>query len=338
LDIKNWTTSEKAGQHFIIGFDGISPPKYLIERIENGQIGGIILFRRNIKSFVQLSSLINNLQKASLKSRLKIPLFVSIDEEGGSVSRLSSDFDSLPSAQSLAKYKEEKRIENSIFRLAKQMKKVGINLNLSPVLDLSTNPKCTVIGDRSLGSNPEKVGSIGKKIISYYQSNMIAACAKHFPGIGEIHVDPHYELPICDISEKKLTTRELIPFKLAFDSNFNYERVLTVMVGHTIYTKIDPDYISSQSKKIMTKILREKLSFKGIVLTDDLDMNAISSNEKNAFKSINAGADITLICNNFKNYEKNYQFLCKKIENLELDPETEKKSLERIIMTKEKVS
>ena len=82
MDIKNWTTSEKAGQHFIIGFDGISPPKYLIERIENGQIGGIILFRRNIKSFVQLSSLINNLQKASLKSRLKIPLFVSIDEEG----------------------------------------------------------------------------------------------------------------------------------------------------------------------------------------------------------------------------------------------------------------
>ncbi len=338
MDIKNWTTKEKAGQHFIIGFDGISPPKFLIERIKNGQIGGIILFKRNIKSFDQLCSLISNLQNASLKSRLKIPLFVSIDEEGGRVSRLSPDFDCLPSAQSLSKYEEEKRIKKCVVLLARQMKKVGINLNLSPVLDLSTNPECTVIGDRSFGSNPEKVGFTGRKIISYYQSNLIAACAKHFPGIGEIHVDPHHELPICDISENKLTTRELIPFKLAFDSKSNDERVLTVMVGHTIYTKIDPDHISSQSKKIMIKILREKLSFEGIVLTDDLDMNAISLSEKNAFKSINAGADIILICNNSENYEKNYQFLCKKIENLELDPETEKKSLERILRIKGKIS
>ncbi len=338
MDIKDWTTDEKAGQHFIIGFNGISPPKFLLERIENGQISGIILFKRNIKSSEQLSRLINELQKASLNSRLKIPLFISIDEEGGRVSRLSSDFSCLPSAKSLSKYKEEKRREEAILILAKQMKKVGINLNFSPVLDLSTNPECTVIGDRSLGTNPEEVGYLGRKIISYYQSNMIGACAKHFPGIGEIRVDPHYELPICDISEAMLTSKELIPFQLAIDSKFKYERVMSVMVGHTIYTKIDPNHISSQSKKIMTKILREKLCFKGIILTDDLDMKAISLNKNNTFKSINAGADITLICNNFENYERNYQFLCKKIENFELNPEEEKKSLKRILKIKEKIT
>ncbi|MED5578829.1 MAG: glycoside hydrolase family 3 protein [Nitrospinota bacterium] len=335
MDLKNWTTDEKAGQHFIIGFEGVSAPKFLTERIENGQIGGIILLKRNIENLRQLSDLINDLQKAALNSRLKVPLFISIDEEGGRVSRLSSDFIDLPSAQLLAKNKETKIIKELVCKLAKQMKKVGINLNFSPVLDLSTNPKCLVIGDRSLGTKPENVGRLGSEIIGYFQSNMIAACAKHFPGIGEIQVDPHYQLPICEISEETLRTRELIPFKFAIDSENDYEQVLTVMVGHTIYTKIDPDYISSQSKKIITTILREQLSFQGLVLTDDLDMGAISLSANNAFKSINAGADIALICNNFENYKRNFNFLCEKIEKCKLNPELEMESLKRILKIKQ---
>ena len=338
MNFKNWTIDERAGQHFIVGFDGIIPPKFLIERIENSQIGGVILFKRNIINLKQLSRLINELQKAALNSRLKIPLFISIDEEGGRVSRLSPDFHCLPSAQSLAKNKEIKKIEESVSKLAKQMKKVGINLNFSPVLDLSTNPECIVIGDRSLGSNPENIGFLGKKIIGCYQSNKIAACAKHFPGIGDINVDPHHELPICEISEETLRTREIIPFKFTISSQIAYERVLTVMVGHTIYTKIDPDYVSSQSKKIITTILREQLFFQGIILTDDLDMSAISLNPNNAFRSINAGADIILICNNFENYERNFNFLCEKIKKYEVNSETEKHSLERILRIKKIVT
>ncbi|MFQ5454699.1 MAG: beta-N-acetylhexosaminidase [Nitrospirota bacterium] len=280
---------EMAGQLLMLGFNGDTPSKGIIRLIKKGYLGGVILFKRNLCDPFQIASLCNSLQRLTGD----IPLFVSIDHEGGRINRLSLPFTQLPANSILGRYHSIEEVYKIGRLMARELKAVGINMNFAPVLDINTNPSNPVIGDRAFGDNPDIVSTLGLALISGLQDNGMIACGKHFPGHGDTDADSHSELPRLTHNIKRLIQTEMVPFQYAVRNNLH-----TIMTAHIIYDKLDERYPATLSKKIITDILRRDMGFNGVVITDDLSMKAISENfsrEETIVKCIDAGCDIILI-------------------------------------------
>jgi beta-N-acetylhexosaminidase len=284
------TLKEKIGQLMIAGFDGTTPPKGLLSLIKTYQLGGVILFKRNLANPAQIAKLCDSLQKASSH----VPLFICIDHEGGHVSRLPKPFTVLPS-QAVVGACNSVELTYSIGEImANELKAVGINFNLTPVLDVNTNPTNPAIGDRAFGKSAGLVSTMGLTIIAALQDNGVLACAKHFPGHGDTAVDSHRELPIVNRTLEQLREVELRPFHHAM---INGHRAL--MTAHVKYPALDEAYPATLSRKIIAKLLRSSMRFDGLVLTDDLEMKAITEEyaiDDAAVKALQAGADLLLVC------------------------------------------
>ncbi len=321
----------RAGQRIMAGFTGTAAPASLIERVRAGRIGGVILFTRNIESAAQTAALIASLQTTALASPLERPLLVGIDQEGGRVSRLSDDFTTFPAARGFGDAGDPALAREAARITGAELEAVGVNMNFAPVVDILTNPECAVIGDRAFGESPQIVSQMGEAVTQGLQETGVAACAKHFPGIGDMAPDPHDVLPASRLTLDDLRARELAPYRHLI----RRAPPACVMAAHAVFEAIDEASPASLSPIFLQGILRGELGFRGVAVTDDLDMGAIDDPAQAALQSILAGADIALICHSEDAQDKACDAVAQAIRDGSLPSEQEEASSDRIRRLKE---
>lgn len=319
-----------AGQLIISGIQGTTLTDEEKSFIENEKIGGVILFSRNYESPTQLAQLVNSIQAL----RDEYPLFIAVDHEGGRVIRFKNHFTQFPSMRRVAEKGSPKLCYEVHKLMAEELSACGVNLSFSPVCDLLTNPTNSVIGDRAFGSDPEEVSKYVSAAVRGLEANHVLACAKHFPGHGDTLAgnagDSHSELPVVETGLDQLLERELIPFNKAVKA-----RVEMVMMAHLVVKAIDSRLPCTLSDKAHL-FLREKLKFNKIIISDDMEMQAITKyypEEEVAVMAILAGSDM-LIYRSCKEAKKATTYLqdalkTKKIKNNEFE-----KKLNRIMECK----
>lgn len=278
------------GQLVMLGFPALSISADLRFLAKEYDLGGIILFGRNIEEPEQVAEVAHEAQALSKD----IPLWVSVDQEGGTVARLREPFTSWPAMRCLGDSGDLELARRFGRVLARELLAVGVTLNYAPVLDVHTNDDNPVIGERALSEKPEEVARIGAAVIEAMQREGVAACGKHFPGHGDTDVDSHYKLPVVDQSNERLRQVELLPFEAAVHAD-----VAMIMTAHVLYPAFDEERPATISKNVVTEILREELDFKGVIATDDLTMKGIASEwsvEDAGVEAIAAGCDLLLLC------------------------------------------
>lgn len=278
------------GQLLIAGFDGYHIPTELRSLAKEFGLGGVILFARNIADPEQVAEL------SFEASRLvpDMPVWVSVDQEGGRVARLKAPFTEWPAMATLGRSGDTVLAERFARALAAELKAVGVTLDYAPVLDIHTNPKNPVIGDRALAEAADDVARLGAAIVRTLQAEGIAACGKHFPGHGDTATDSHHELPLVEQPPDRIRNVELKPFRAAIEAG-----VATIMTAHILVPSLDEERPATLSRRVVADLLRDELKFEGVILSDDLDMKAIASHyavPSAAVMAIDAGCDGVLIC------------------------------------------
>jgi beta-N-acetylhexosaminidase len=280
----------QVGQLAMAGFAGYSIPADLRLLAREFDLGGIILFARNVESPEQVADVAREAQ--SLVKEL--PLWVSVDQEGGRVARLRSPFTLWPPMRTLGRSGDERLVTRFARALATELKAVGINLDYTPVLDILTNPSNPAIGDRALAEQPADVARFGRLIIESLQEEGVAACGKHFPGHGDTSTDSHFELPLIEHPPDRLEAVEFVPFRAAVDA-----RVAGIMTAHILVPALDERNPGTLSSTIVDGVLKKQLGFGGMVMTDDIEMKAISARYTTAqatVRAVAAGCDVVLMC------------------------------------------
>ena len=286
------------GQLFVIGYQGDEPSDEFLDFVKEWGIGGVIVFARNLSRPEKLPECLKKIKEASGQE-----VFAAIDQEGGLVLRILEGGSLFPSAMGLAACKDETLAESTYEAIGKEMLSLGLNWNLAPVLDInhSDNPG---IGARSFGDTPELVSKFGTAAIKGLQKTGVLACAKHFPGKGHAKVDSHLTLPTIPYDKKRLESFELAPFKAAIQ-----EKVAAIMTAHVFFPAYESssDLPATLSESVLTKLLRDELKYEGLLITDDLEMGAITEKygiADAAAKSFLAGADLLLICHQLSEQKK----------------------------------
>jgi beta-N-acetylhexosaminidase len=280
----------QAGQLVIAGFAGHAIPVDLQLVAREFDLGGIILFSRNVESPEQVAEIAREAQSLTRE----VPLWVSVDQEGGRVARLRAPFTVWPPMMTLGRSGDEQLAVRFARVLAAELRAVGITLDYTPVLDILTNPKNPAIGDRALGERAEDVARLGRVLIETLQAEGIAACGKHFPGHGDTAVDSHLDLPLVEHPPDRLEAVELVPFRAAIEAG-----VAAIMTAHLLIPALDEERPATLSPAVVDGLLKQTLGFGGLVLSDDLDMKAISARYSTADATgaaIAAGCDAVLLC------------------------------------------
>ena len=253
-------------------------------------LGGVIFFSRNIEAPEQVAELSRDVQQLASE----LPLWVSVDQEGGRVARLKEPFTRWPPMATLGRSGSVDLAARFGAALAAELKAVGITLDYAPVLDIHTNPKNPIIGDRALAEDADSVARLGATIIRALQDNGVAACGKHFPGHGDTSVDSHLALPIVEHPPDRIRRVEFVPFREAIRAD-----VAFIMTAHVLVPSLDEDKPATLSPRVVRALLREELGFPGVILSDDLEMKAIASTYRvpdAAVDAIAAGCDALLVC------------------------------------------
>lgn len=295
--LEKMSLEEKIGQLVIVGMEGKAFSDQLDRLIRQYHVGGIILLGKNVSTPTGIVQLLNEAKLAN--KDYSIPLFISVDEEGGRVSRLPVGMKKLPTAASIGKQEDDALAYKSGARLAELLHAFGYNMNYAPVLDVNSNSNNPVIGDRSFSSNPQQVAELALSVRKGMVENGMISIVKHFPGHGDTHIDSHKSLPVIDKSLDELVATELVPFQQAIAQDVD-----GIMVAHILFPALDETYPSSLSKRIITDILRDKLQYDGVVITDDLTMGAITNAytvPEAALQSFIAGSDMLLIAGDYSN-------------------------------------
>ncbi|EIW6615323.1 glycoside hydrolase family 3 protein [Clostridium perfringens] len=360
--VSNMTLEEKLGQMIMPDFrmwqeEGTKEPSDLTEInsevaeiIDKYDLGGVILFAENVKEISQTTTLIHDLQEVAINDKDgNLPLLITLDQEGGIVTRLGEGTN-LPGNMALGATRSEKSSYDAGYLIGRELNALGVNVNFAPVLDTNNNPENPVIGVRSISSNPELVGKLGKNIAKGIQDQGVAATAKHFPGHGDTSTDSHYGLPMVNKSIEELRETELKPFKIAIENGIDM-----IMTAHIQFPQIEKDtFISKKdgsqivipatlSDDIITGILREEMGYDGVVITDAMNMKAISDHfgELESTKmAINAGIDIILMPTILRNNEdvKKLDYIVNgildSIKSGEIKEEEITDSVERIVKLK----
>jgi beta-N-acetylhexosaminidase len=321
---------DKIGQLFMLGFDGTTVSKDMTKLVDEYQPGGFIVFKRNLESVNQIVKLTNKLQKQAKNS----PFLIAIDQEGGRVSRLPDGFTIFPPCAAL-EFAPDSRLAYEVAAItAAELKAVGINMNMAPVLDINTNAANPIIGDRAFSAKPSIVCELGLATIAGLQDNKVVACGKHFPGHGDTTKDSHLELPVVASSFERMHDMELRPFRHAIDNE-----LATIMTAHVSYPKIDPQFPATLSYIILTDLLRDQLHFKGVIVTDDLEMRAIIDHygiEDASLMAFQAGADILLICKDRERQVAAMDAIYRAVKDGTISETRLDASLRRIARTKER--
>ena len=319
----------------ITGFDGTCLNSELEELIVNYRIGGLILFERNFEDPDQLIRLISDLQSLAISCPVSVPLFISVDQEGGRVARLKSPFSDFPQPSCLGQAQSKSLAHRFGLALGREIKSVGINMVYAPVLDVNTNPANPIIGTRALSDIPEWAGRMGKAVIAGIQEAGVFPVGKHFPGHGDTDRDSHLELPYVNRDADSLEKVELEPFAQTVSHGLK-----VIMTAHVIYSAWDDKLPATFSPIILKSILREKLGFDGLVITDDLQMKAVEKSIP--FESIPrlgsiAGVDLYLICHDRKKTLSLQNQMIQDIEMGHIDKKLIELSVQRIIDFKKQI-
>lgn len=278
------------GQLLIGSFPATTIPAELRSLAREFQLGGIILFGRNIEAPEQVVELAHDVQSLATG----MPLWLSVDQEGGRVARLRAPFTEWPPMAVLGRSGDPGLASRFAAALAAELSAVGITLDYAPVLDIHTNSKNPVIGDRALADDAAMVGTLGAAIVRGLQDNGVAACGKHFPGHGDTSVDSHYELPVVDHPPDRIRRVECVPFREAIRAD-----VAFIMTAHLLVPSLDEEKPATLSPRIVRGLLREELDYNGVILSDDLEMDALAKTytaPEAAVEAIAAGCDGVLVC------------------------------------------
>ncbi|MBS4201155.1 beta-N-acetylhexosaminidase [Bacillus sp. FJAT-49732] len=328
--ITGMSMDEKIGQMILAGITGTTMDTNNKSLLTKYKIGGFIFYRENLVNPQQTVQLLNELKS----NDLALPLLLGVDQEGGHITRLPGGLANFPTNQEIG------TINNSQFSyqvgtlLGKELKAFGFNLDFAPVLDINSNPNNPIIGDRSFGNNPEIVSKLGIQTMNGIQSENVIATIKHFPGHGDTSVDSHLELPIIKKTRIQLEGLELIPFRRAIDNGAD-----VVMVAHILLPQLDSNFPASMSKPIMTDILRNQLGFKGVIITDDMTMGAITEHfdiGQAAVQSLKSGSDIILVGHEYDNIVEIFSSIKTAVQKGEISEQRLNESVERIITLKRK--
>jgi beta-N-acetylhexosaminidase len=324
--------NRKVGRVFMIGMPGPVLDKDTEALIRDYNPSGIIVFSRNIEDPLQLTKLCRDLQTAAMKYH-GMPLFISIDQEGGKVARLKEPFTVFPGNEAIGNDENPVQRAKEFGRItAVEMKLVGLNMNLAPVLDVRKGETEKHLSGRTFSENHKTVAILGATVIRHLQDNGIMAVAKHFPGLGLAGMDPHFHLPVITSGKRDIERYSLPPFKSAIRA-----KVSGIMTSHALYPSLDPENPATLSPVILNGLLREKMGFRGLIITDDLEMGAITGRDnvaQGALNSFFAGADILLVCKEQQYFLDGIDLMRKKILSGEIQEERLDQSISKIIKMK----
>lgn len=292
--LKEMTLEEKVGQLLMVHFNGEKINDDAKTLIQDTKVGGIIYYNwsNGLYSPQQIQILSAGLQKLTEAKQNPIPLLIATDQEGGVVSRLNNGFTKFPGNKTLGETSDPNLAEDASLAMGEELQAVGINMNLAPVVDVNSNPRNPVIGIRSFGNQAETVVAFGKKALSGYRQAQIIATLKHFPGYGDVAVDPHEDLPIVLKSKEELERVELLPFaKLATSAD-------AIMTAHILAPALDPENCATLSETTLN-YLRETIGFKGVIVADSLVMEGVVKKcrtvDEAAIQALKAGCDILIL-------------------------------------------
>lgn len=324
--VESMSQTEKLGQMVMIGIQGTKVDDDSLYMLNQYHMGGVILFDRNMESPEQVKQLTSDLQA---QSNEKVPLFIGIDEEGGDVVRMAEKLTPAPSQKEIGATGDIEQAKIWAIKTAKSLKDMGINVNFAPVADVGSNDK------RSYSTDANTVIDFVRAATKGYQQENIIYSLKHFPGIGKGRVDSHVDSSSIDVTKEILMAEDIIPFKTIIDENEPNDYF--ILVSHLKYLALDEEYPASLSSKIMTDLLRNKLGYKGIIITDDMEMGAVANH--NDFRSIGvnavkAGADIVLVCHEYEHQQEVYLGLLDAVNSGEISQERIDESVKRIIKVK----
>lgn len=324
--VNSMSQTEKIGQMVMIGIHGTEINDDSLYMLHQFHFGGVILFDRNMQSVEQVKKLTLDIQT---KSDGKVPLFIGIDEEGGEVTRMENALTPPPSQQKIGESNDPEKAKQWASSTAKELKNMGINVNFAPVADVGSNDT------RSYSKDTNTVTNFVRAAVSGYQEQNIIYSLKHFPGIGKGKVDSHIESSSINASKETLLNEDIAPFAtLIKESNpDNY----FILVSHLKYPELDATNPASLSKNIMTDLLRGELGYKGIIITDDMEMGAVANH--NDFRSVGvnavkAGADIVLICHEYEHEQDVYMGILDAVKAGEISQERIDESVKRIVKMK----
>lgn len=323
---------EKIGQLFIVGIDGDSVTEQTKEFILKYKIGGFILYRKNFKSYADMLNLIRALN--DLNKDNKIPLFIAIDQEGGRVNRMPSEFKNLPSASTIVRSGSLENVRESAQIIGKMLIESGINMNFAPVLDIKRFDDNHAIGNRCYGETKEEVMENGILAMKEMKKQGLITVIKHFPGHGATRIDSHFTLPIIIKRIKKLEQEDISVFKNAIENGAD-----AMMVGHLMVLNVDLIFPASLSKKFITGYLREKMSYNGIIITDNLKMKStcfLYGKVNSVIRALKAGNDLLLTSFENKYIFKALEKIKRLVQNCKIDEDRINESVDRVISLKKK--
>ena len=335
------TTEQKVSQLLVAGIEGTQLGQDAVQAVQDYQVGGVILFGRNVESAWQLAELTNGLKDLNGDYT---PLFLCVDQEGGRVDRMPPEVERTPSAWSVGQTLDTEGVGAAYGALlAEECAAFGFNMDFAPSLDIWSNPDNTVIGDRAFGNDWEWTAFFGMSAVeSMEEQGGVIPVVKHFPGHGDTSVDSHVALPVVDKSLEELWQSELVPFNMVLNQEDYFgaqagPSAPAVMVAHILLSQVDPDYPASLSHRVVTGLLREEMGFDGVVCTDDLTMGAVSNTYgmgEAAVLAVEAGCDLLLVCHGADNLTAARDALLEAADSGRLSPERLDESVKRILSLK----
>lgn len=334
------STEERVGQLLVAGLEGTRPGEDGAKLLREYQVGGIILFGRNIESAGQLMGLLNGLKGLNAG---RVPLFLCVDQEGGRVDRMPPEVDRTPKALTVGETDSTETARRYGALLAEECAAFGFNMDFAPCLDIWSNPENTVIGDRAFGTDWRRVRDMGWAAVeAMLKGGAVVPVVKHFPGHGDTLADSHTDLPVVDKTLEELWRSELEPYRLALSGGQPWEKLNpslpAVMVGHILLTQADPERPASLSPAVVTDLLRKEFVFDGVVVTDDLTMGAISNTYgmgEAAVLAVEAGCDLLLVCHGLDNLEEARSALLAAVESGRISEERLNESVRRLLTLKQ---
>lgn len=328
------TLEEQIGQVLTAGFQQTTPSQEIIDLIQNHHVGNIILFKRNIQSAQQVRQLTQSLQMIAKEAGHRYPLLIMIDQENGMVRRLGQSTTIFPGNMALGAIGSEQIAYDIALATGRELKALGINMNLAPVVDVNNNPANPVIGVRSFGEDPYQVARLGAAMVKGYRAAGIITSIKHFPGHGDTAVDSHLALPIIPYTMERLEAIELVPFKSAIEAGAD-----SVMIAH-LYL---PSLIQGEalpatvSPVVITELLREKLGFEGLIISDCMEMQALSDTvgtEQGTVRALRAGIDLVLVSHHYSRQRGSIEAVQAAVRDGALSADRVRQAAERVLQLK----
>ena len=267
------TDDELLGQVFFLGYQGVGPSAEIQHWIKDHSIGGVKLFPRNVSDLTSLARDVALMQRLAERGRFHVPLFVATDQEGGWVRQIKDETSISPGNLALGAVGAPEDSFLTGYYLGRELAALGINMDFAPTADVYSNPEASVIGPRSFGSDPSETGLLSAAYARGMQKAGVITTAKHFPGHGSADKDSHGRLPRIDVTLSQLLDRDLVPYRILIA-----EGIPAVMTGHLAFPRILGNLTpASLSPFFLQSVLRDRLGFKGMIITDDMEMDGVRS-------------------------------------------------------------